>query len=81
MKETWRKGDRRRYGYAYWQAIGLLSVYEFPSKAALAGAVIGDQLRPVSRQRMKAIIDKAVENGHLDSDPFGPMPQMARKAG
>lgn len=69
---------RGKHGSAYWQVLGLLSVRKFRSKAALAAVVIGEHGRPITRVRVKAIIEDAVERGWLE-DPFEPRPQMARK--
>lgn len=69
---------RGRHGEAYWQVLGLLSVKDFRSKAELAKAVVGEHGRPITRQRVKAIIADAAARGWLE-DPFAPRPQMARK--
>ena len=71
---------RGRRGAAYWQVLGLLSVRGFRSKAALAREVVGEHGRPVTRQRVKAIVADAAARGWLE-DPFEPRPQMARKRG
>lgn len=68
----------RRFGQAFWIVIGLLQAREFKSRGALAKEVIGAHGRPLTRQRVRAIINDAVDAGILDKDPFGKMPAMAR---
>jgi hypothetical protein len=66
-----RKLDRiDDYGAALWQVVGLLhSTIEFKTKAELARKVIGDRGKPISRQRLQAILEKVVKEG-LAVDPF-----------
>lgn len=58
------------YGSAFWQVVGLLhGPTEFKTKAELARKVIGHIGKPISRQRLQAILDKVISEG-LAVDPF-----------
>lgn len=66
-----RRLDRiEDYGAALWQVVGLLhSTIEFKTKSELARKVISDRGKPISRQRLQAILEKVVKEG-LAVDPF-----------
>ena len=68
----------RRFGQAFWAVVGLLSTRKFKSRGELANQVVGAHGRLITRQRVRAIINDAVEAGILDKDPFGKNPNMAR---
>jgi len=66
-----RRLDRiEDYGASLWQVVGLLhSTIEFKTKAELARKVISDRGKPISRQRLQAILEKVIKEG-LAVDPF-----------